>query len=166
VHTHTDDKLPRRLTHGLDAFVDADKTRQTNMCQTVKVVGAAGEQYPQEKENMLVVLASFVVDRGVYNHCNSVHSRAEVLRCVLFALIDAGIVPVIRLNRTQTARQYLQSKRLAAGHIVETHKKLIKFLLAFMWFCINLPGALLVFCASFTPVCEGLVILYQDYSED
>jgi len=92
VHTHEDDPLPRRLTQCLDAFVDPDKTKaRSTKCQTVKVVGDAGEENPLEQENMHVLIVSLGVDRSVYDHCNSVHTRAELLRCVCSSSLIQGL---------------------------------------------------------------------------
>jgi len=166
LRTHEDDQLPRRLTQCFDAFIDPDRTRANAKCQTVKVFGGAGEESPQEQENMHIVLASFGVDMAVYDNCNSVHSRAEVLRCVLFVLIDAGVVKIKRFTRTETARQFLRNKRLAVGHLKETltPTKLIRFFLAVLYFIINLPAAVMLFCVSFIPVFG--VILVRAYVYD
>jgi len=153
VHTHDDDPLRRRLTQCLDAFVYPEKTRESTKCQTVKVVGGAGEENPQERENMHVVLASLGVDRGVYDHCNSVHTRADVLRCVLFILVDSGIVPFRRLSRTDLVRQKCKYLHDCASHVGTKIRDTdpLMFLLSSLVFLMNLPAALLVLCYAFVP---------------
>ena len=59
VHTHEDNQLPRRLTQCLDAFVDPDKTKASKRCQTVKVVGGAGDENPQKKPGKHVRYTGF-----------------------------------------------------------------------------------------------------------
>jgi len=154
VHTNEDDPLLRRLTQCLDAFVDPDKTRDNKNCQTVKVVGGAGEENSQERENMHVVVASLEIDRSVYDHCNSLHTRADVLRCVLFILIDSGIVPCRRLSRTDLVRQKCKTLHDCTSHVVNKVKDTdpLMFLLSSLVFVMNLPAALLVFCYAFVPI--------------
>jgi len=147
VHTHEDDQLPRRLTQCLDAFVDPDKTRANKRCQTVKVVGGAGEENPQKRENMHIVLASIRVNRGVYDHCNSVHTRDEVLKCILYILIDSGIVPLSRLSRME--------------HVTKIRNTCPRmFLLSSLVFVMNLLAALLVSCYACVPLFGTLVTLH------
>ena len=150
VRSHEDDQLPRRLTQCLDAFVDPDKTNASTKCQTVKVVGGYGEENPQTQENLHVVLASFRVDRSLYDRCNSVHTRAEVLRCVLFILIDSGIVPLRRFSRTDLVRQ----------------KRQLMFLISSFVFVMNIPAALLVFCYAFVPIVGFIISLHPVFKAD
>jgi len=153
VHTHEDDQLPRRLTQCLDAFVDPDKTKAGSTCQTVKVIGGAGDENPLTRENMHVVIASLGVDQSVYDHCNSVHTRADVLRCVLFILIDSGIVPCRRLSRKELVRQNCKSLHDCSSHVVNKVRDTdpLMFLLSSLVFVINLPAALMVLCYAFVP---------------
>ena len=164
VNTHEDDPLPRRLTQCLDAFVDPDKTIASSKCQTVKVVGGAGEENPQERENMHVVIASLGVDRSIYDQCNSVHTRADVLRCVLFILVDSGIVPLRRFSRTELLRQTCKSLHACASLVVTKIRNTgpVMFLLFFLVFVMNLPGTLLVFCYVFVPFGSMFVVLYLE----
>jgi len=154
VHSHEDDQLPRRLTQCFNAFVDPEMTRANTKCQTVKVVGGAGEENPQKRENMHVVIASLGVDRSVYDQCNSVHTRADVLRCVLFILVDSGIVPSRRFSRKKLLRQTCQSPHACASHVVTKIRNTgpVMFLLSSLVFVVNLPAALLVFCYAFVPL--------------
>jgi len=112
VHTHDDDQLARKRTKCMDALVNPDKTGQGTMCQTVRVVGGTGKENPQERENLHVVMTSLTVDRSEYDRCNSVHARIEVLRCVLFILIDSGIVPLGRVLRTNINGRDVQRKNV------------------------------------------------------
>jgi len=159
VHTHEDEPLPRRLTQCLDAFVDPEMTRDSTKCQTVKVVGATGEENPEARENMHVVIASLGVDRSVYDHCNSVHTRADVLRCVLFILIDSGIAPCRRLSRKELVWQNCKSLHDFSSHVVNKVRDIdpLMFLLSSLVFVMNLPAALLVLCYAFVPF-FGLII--------
>jgi len=102
VHTHEDDQLPYKLTQCLDAFVDPTNTRSSKKCQSVKLVGGDYASGQAEEENVHVVLTSLRVELEDCPSCNSVHSRTEVLRCVLFILIDSGIVPLRRFSRQQS----------------------------------------------------------------
>ena len=154
VHTHEDDPLPRRLTQCLDAFVDHEKTRVSSKCQTVKVVGGAGEENPQTRENMHVVIASLGVDQSVYDQCNSVHTRADVLRCVLFLLIDSGIVSLRRFSGKELVSQEFKSLHDCTFHVVTKIRDTdsLMFVLSLLVFVMNLPAVLLVFCYSCVPV--------------
>jgi len=162
VHTHEDDQLPRRLTQCLDAFVDPDQTNASSTCQTVKVVGGAGDENPQERENMHVVIASLGVDRSIYDQCNSVHTRADVLRCVLFILVDSGIVPFRRFSRKELLRQTCKSLHACASHVVTKIRNTgpVMFLLSFLVFVMNLPGTLLVFCYAISPIGSVFAVSY------
>jgi len=161
VHTHEDDQLPRRLTQCLDAFVDPDKTKAGSTCQTVKVIGGAGDENPLTRENMHVVIASLGVDQSVYDHCNSVHTRADVLRCVLFILIDSEIVPCRRLSRKELVRQKCKSLHNCSAHVVNKVRDIdpMMFLLSSLVFVMNLPAALLISCYAFFPI-FGLMVLH------
>ena len=154
VHTHEDDQLPRRLTQCLDTFVDHDKAKACSKCQTVKVVGGAGEENPQKRENMHVVITSLGVDQSVYDHCNSVHTRADVLRCVLFILIDSGIVPLRRFSGKELVRQKCKALHQYASHVETKIRDTdpLMFLLSLLVFVMNLPAALLVLCYAFVPL--------------
>ena len=153
VHTHDNDQLPRRLTQCLDAFVDPDQTNASSTCQTVKVIGGAGDEKPQTRENMHVVIASLGVDQSVYDHCNSVHTRAGVLRCVLFILIDTGIVPLRRFSGKELVREKCKALHACASHVVTKIRNTgpVMFLLSLLVFVMNLPGSPLVFCYAFIP---------------
>jgi len=68
------------------------------------------------------------------------YSRAEVLRCILFILIDAGIVPVRRYTRKMETRHAL--------------------LLSIIVFVLNLPAAFLVLCYLLFPPVGYLATMY------
>ena len=134
VHTHEDDQLPYKLTQCLDAFVDPTNTRFSKNCQSVKLVGGAYASGQEREENVHVVLTSLRVDLEDFTSCNSVHSRTEVLRCVLFILIDSGILPLRRFSRCRLK-----------------NSKPLMFLLSLFVFILNLPTAVLIMFYGFVP---------------
>jgi len=88
---------------------------------------------------MHVVITSLGVDRCVYDQCNSVHTRADVLRCVLFTLIDSGIVPLRRFSRKELLRQMCKSLHACASHVVTKIRNTepVMFLLSLLVFLMN-----------------------------
>jgi len=153
VHTHEDDLLSGRLTQCIDACVDPDNTRVSAKCQKDKVVSGAGEEIPQDRENMHVVLASLGVDQSVHDHCNIVHTRTDDLTCILFILIDSSIVLLRRLSRTDLVRQNRKSLHDCASHVGTKIRDTdpLMFALSALVFVMNLPAALLLSCYAFVP---------------
>jgi len=102
---------------------------------------------------MHVVLASLRVDRIVYDHCNSLHTRADVLRCVLFIPIDCVIVMLMRFSGKELVRQKCKALHYCTSHFVNKVKATdpLMFLLFLLVFVMNLSATLLVFCYAFVP---------------
>jgi len=138
---HKEDTLEIKLVQCLNSFVRPQDTRTRIHCQTVKLIGGNGDRQRQEEEALHVVLATYRLQRGEFASCDSVHTRAEVLRCVLFILIDAAIVPVRRSTKTEPPR-------------------LLMCLLSICVFILNLPTALLVYSYLFSPLLGFIPTMY------
>jgi len=145
VNMHEEDNLQKRLVQSLNSFVRAERTHSSKQVQTVKLIGGNGDCKRNREVALHIVLATCDIDRSEFTSRDSVHTRAEVLRCVLFILIDAGIVPVrrttIRLTTLKLPRVFM-------------------CLLSILVFILNLPAAMFVLSYIFTPLLGCIAFLY------
>jgi len=154
---HKDDTLPQKLNQCLEAFVGFQESCRSTKTQTVKLMGGDASGPRKEIDSLHIVLASVIHDRSDLSSCNSVHMRAERLRCVLFILIDAGIVPLKRFTRQEIMSQTCQSLRASASQFVTRIRDTdpLMILLSALVFCLNSPlfwsmlTSLLVHCQYF-----------------
>ena len=152
LNMHSDDQMPQRMTKCLDAFVNPNKSRTNKQCQTVKLIGnISGDANNKEHGALHLVLAYHRLEPSESHSCNSVHSRNQVLRCILFILIDAGIVPVRRFTRRELGRQMFHSSQTAARNCVKQipDNALFCFLLSTLVFLLNIPAAITIFLGGF-----------------
>jgi len=104
---HKEDTLESKLVQCLDSFVRRQDTRTKLQCQTAKLIGGNGDRQRQKGDALHVVLATCRLYRSEFASSDSVHIRAEELRCVLFILIDAAIGPVRRSTKTCQCACYI-----------------------------------------------------------
>jgi len=177
VNIHPCDKLPQNIKQCLDVFVWNTSTDSNAKCHTVRVIGRLENPISNDNHNVHIVVASQNVQRSLLQPCSSVHDRTEVLRCVVFVLIDAGILSVKRFTRAEQARQALQARRDvafrclgAASRLTDTIKTatLTHFCLAMLVFLLNLPGAFLTLCLQLVPcvACFSVLCIGRGFEEE
>ena len=152
INTHPDEMLTHKLKQCLDKFIMTRNVGVSAKSQTVKVIGRPEESTTYGQEHLHIVIVSQFIQRSEFKPCTSVHYRAEVLRCVLFVLIDAGIIPVRRFTRVEQAMH-------TTTRCVGVLKKLPHISLAVLVFLMNLPAAIMSLAIQFIPVLGVMFML-------
>ena len=154
INTHPDEMLTHKLKQCLDKFIRTRNEGVNAKSHTVKVIGQPEGSTIYGQEHLHIVIVSQFIQRSEFEPCTSVHYRSEVLRCVLFVLIDAGIIPVRRFTRVEQAR-HTTSRCFG---VLKT-MKLPHISLAVLVFLMNIPAAVMSLAIQFIPMFGFMFIL-------